>query len=46
MQQFIPCKSYNTARKQAPWAFRIVRVEGGFMAFEFATDYYTWKAQK
>lgn len=30
----------------APWASKIVRVCGGYMAFESWTDYETWKNQK
>lgn len=45
-QQFIECKSYGTAKKQALWAAKIVKVEGGYIAFESVTDYETWKRQK
>lgn len=43
---FIECKSRSTAVKQAPWASKIVKVEGGYLAFEDITDYETWKKQK
>jgi hypothetical protein len=34
------------AVKLAPWAAKIVKVDGGYMAFETAADYRTWKNQK
>ena len=34
------------AKKIATWASKIVKVEGGYMAFESWTDYQTWKNQK
>lgn len=46
MKVFLECRSYNTARRRCPWAAVIVKVEGGFIAFEFVTDYITWKNQK
>ncbi len=40
----------NTNRKQVvaryPEAAKIVKVEGGYMVFEFMSDYETWKNQK
>lgn len=40
----------NTNRKQVvaanPSAAKIVKVEGGYMVFEFMSDYQTWKNQK
>jgi hypothetical protein len=30
----------------APWAAKIVKCEGGYMAFRHLTDYETWKNQK
>jgi len=34
------------AKRQAPWAAKIVKVEGGYKAFESIADYETWKRQK
>ena len=34
------------ARKVCPWACKISKVEGGYMAFESLDDYRTWKNQK
>lgn len=42
----IDCKSRTTARRSCPWAARIARVEGGWMAFESVADYATWRRQK
>jgi len=42
----ITAKSAAEARKIAPWAAKIVKVEGGYMAFESVADYRTWKGQK
>ena len=40
----------NTNRKevfaQNPSAAKILKVEGGYMVFEFMSDYETWKNQK
>jgi hypothetical protein len=44
--QFVECKSRSTAASRCPWAAKIVKVEGGFHAFESAQDYKTWKNQK
>lgn len=30
----------------APWAAKIAKVEGGYMAFESIVDYDTWRNQK
>ena len=42
----ITAKSAAEARKIAPWAAKIVKVEGGYMAFESVADYRTRKGQK
>jgi hypothetical protein len=44
--QFIEAKSKQQAEKLAPWAEIIVKVEGGYHAFESAEDYRIWKQQK
>ena len=33
-------------QKLAPWAAKIIKVDGGYMAFESLDDYKTWKNQK
>ena len=45
-QQFLEVTSMAKAKKIATWASKIVKVEGGYMAFESWTDYQTWKNQK
>lgn len=45
-KEFIQVKSYRAAKKQAPWAAIIAKVEGGYMAFESVNDYLIWKNQK
>ena len=42
----IICKTRKTAVKRAAWACKIVKVEGGYMAFESWDDYKIWKNQK
>jgi len=44
--QFIAAKTAAEARKLAPWAAKVAKVDGGYMAFESLADYATWKAQK
>lgn len=44
--QLITAKSTAEARKLAPWAAKVTKVEGGYMAFESVADYRTWKNQK
>ncbi len=34
------------ARKIAPWASVLAKVEGGYLAFESFADYRTWKNQR
>lgn len=45
-QQFIEAKDRKEAQKKAPWAAKIVKVEGGYRAFESTQDYEVWKKQK
>ncbi len=33
-------------KETAAWAAKIVKVEGGYMAFESIDDFTTWKNQK
>ena len=44
--KFVECKERKTAWEKCPWASVVVKVEGGFMAFESHTDYSTWISQK
>jgi hypothetical protein len=43
---FLAVKTRKEAVDAAPWAEKIVKVEGGYMAFESEDDYRTWKNQK
>ena len=43
---FIPQRPLEDARSYAPWARRIVRVTGGWMAFESDSDFRTWQRQR
>lgn len=42
----IDVKSYTTARRRAPWAQKIVKVEGGFLAFDSIVGFHIWRRQK
>lgn len=44
--EFIEAKTKKQAEKKAPWACRIVKVEGGYHAFESIEDYETWRRQR
>ena len=45
-QEFVEAKNRKEATHKAPWAAKVIKVEGGYMAFESANDYETWKRQK
>jgi len=45
-QAFLPTASRVEAKRQAPWAAVIIKVEGGFMAFESVKDAAIWRKQK
>lgn len=44
-QLFITCKKRAEAAKAAPWYDVIVKVVGGYMAFESRDDYEMWERQ-
>jgi len=45
--KFIQTESREEAKKQAPpSAEKIVKVDGGYMAFETISEYENWKNQK
>lgn len=44
--EFIQAKTRREAVKIAPWAAEIVKVCGGYMAFESVEDAKVWKNQK
>lgn len=43
---FIEVESRKEAKNEAPWASKIAKVVGGYMAFESVEDYKVWKNQK
>jgi hypothetical protein len=45
-KEFINASSAKQARKLAPWAAKVVKVEGGYLAFESVADAQTWRRQK
>jgi hypothetical protein len=45
-KEFLQVETLKEARAKAPWAAKVVRVEGGYMAFESISDYATWRNQK
>jgi hypothetical protein len=44
--KFIDTPNPKLAVARAPWAAGIIKVDGGFLAFETVTDYRNWKNQK
>ena len=45
-KEFIECKCRKTAIKHCPWASKIVKVCGGYLAFESWSDFNVWKNEK
>ena len=45
-KELIVVKKRTPVNRLAPWACMIVKVEGGWLAFESMEDYRTWKNQK
>ncbi len=45
-KELIIASSAKSARKLAPWAAKVIKVEGGYMAFESVNDAKIWKNQK
>lgn len=44
--RFLDCKTRKQATAMAPWAYKIIKVEGGYLAFATADDYKTAMMQK
>jgi hypothetical protein len=42
MQRYLQCKSKDTAAKAQPGAARIIKVAGGYLAFDTHDEYQTW----
>ncbi len=45
-KEFVPCKSRSTAYRRCPWAYKIIKAEGGYWCFESMTDYEIHKKQR
>ncbi len=45
-KEMIEVKTAKQARKAAPWAAKIVKVSGGYLAFESINDFNLWRKQK
>jgi len=43
---FVQGRTRKATQSQYQWAFKIVRVCGGFMVFNTVDEYKTWMAQK
>lgn len=44
--QFLQAGSRNAAKSAAPWAAKIAKVDGGYMAFESVADHAMWRSQR
>lgn len=44
--EFLEVGTRKEATQAAPWAAVIVKVSGGYKAFESTTDYEIWQRQK
>lgn len=40
------CKTARQARRRAPWAAVARKVEGGYMAYRYVSDFNTWNNQR
>jgi hypothetical protein len=45
-KEFIQCATLKQAKAAAPWAGQIIKVDGGWMAFESVDDGDTWLRQQ
>ena len=44
--EFLAAVTRRTAVRRCPWACKIAKVDGGYLAFESLADYMVWLAQK
>ena len=44
--QTFEVKTAAQAKKAAPWAAKVAKVDGGYRCFELLADYATWRNQK
>ncbi len=42
----VTAKSASEARKLAPWAAKVTKVEGGYRCFASVADYQAWRRQR
>lgn len=45
-QTFVECDNLDDVYKECPWVEVVIKVVGGFMAFESAWDWQVWENQK
>jgi len=45
-KEFVETTKRKVAVESCPWACKIIKVEGGYLAFESWTDYQIWRGQK
>ena len=43
---FLEVSTKKEAVTMATWACKIIKVSGGYLAFEYETDYNVWKQQR
>lgn len=46
MTKFLPGVTRKQAVAAMPWAYKVIKVTGGYMGFEFVPEYRMWLAQK
>lgn len=44
--RFVQCADRRTALRRCPWGAITAKVNGGFLVFEYVTDYKIWRDQK
>jgi hypothetical protein len=44
-KEFIETRTKEKAQEEAPWACKLVRTYGGYLAFESMDDFKEWKNQ-
>jgi len=44
--EIVYTSSISEARKEMPWAAKIVKIEGGYKGFESLYDYKVWAGQE
>ena len=44
--EIVSATTAAAARRLAPWAAKVAKVSGGYIAFESVSDYETWRNQR